>query len=104
MVRLLPKSEIGIWVLFTSVAAIFEMVRNGFIRNPFVALLVSAEGADKNQVTTASLVLHCILGGLLSIILLLGANPLQSFWDAPGIENLFFLYARVVDGGRFMNL
>lgn len=93
MVRMLPKSEIGIWVLFASVTAILEVVRNGFIRNPLVAHLVSVEHKDRDTVITASLALHCMLSGALSILLLLGAKPLEGFWDAQGIENLFLLYA-----------
>jgi lipopolysaccharide exporter len=93
MVRMMPKSDIGIWVLFTSVTTILEMIRNGFIRNPFIAHLVTAEDKDKRTVVTASLFLHGVLGGVVSILLLLGALPLARFWDAPGLDKLFLLYA-----------
>jgi lipopolysaccharide exporter len=93
MVRMMPKSDIGIWVLFTSVTAILEMVRHGFIRNPFITHLVSAEEHEKSAVITTSLVLHCILAGLLSVLLLVTAAPLSRFWDAPGLDKLFALYA-----------
>jgi lipopolysaccharide exporter len=93
MVRMMPKSAIGIWVLFTSVTAILETIRNGFIRNPFVTLLVSAEEKDRASVITSSLVLHCILGVAISLLLLLGAVPLTGFWDAPGLDTLFYLYS-----------
>ncbi len=89
----MPKTEIGIWVLFTSVTAILEMVRHGFIRNPFITLLVGADEKDKKTVITTSLVLHCFLAGLISLLLLLGAVPLSHFWDAPGLDKLFVLYA-----------
>jgi lipopolysaccharide exporter len=93
MVRMMPKSQIGIWVLFTSVTAILETIRNGFIRNPFVTLLVSAEEKDRPSVITSSLVLHCILGVATSLLLLVGALPLTGFWDAAGLETLFYLYS-----------
>src|SRR5687767_15154832 len=93
MVRMMPKSDIGIWVLFTSVTAILEMIRNGFIRNPFITLLVGAEEKDKPSVITSSLALHCILRVLISILLLLGGLPLSGFWHAPGLDRLFFLYS-----------
>jgi O-antigen/teichoic acid export membrane protein len=93
MVRMMPKSEIGTWVLFTSVTAILEMVRHGFIRNPFITHLVSADEKDKKAVITTSLALHCFLAGLISLFLLLGAAPLSHFWDAPGLDKLFVLYA-----------
>jgi lipopolysaccharide exporter len=93
MVRMMPKAEIGTWILFTSVTAILEMVRHGFIRNPFITHLVSADEKDKNTVITTSLVLHCFLAGLISLFLLLGAAPLSRFWDAPDLDTLFVLYA-----------
>jgi O-antigen/teichoic acid export membrane protein len=89
----MPKSEIGIWVLFTSVTAILEMVRNGFIRNPLISSLVSGEEQDRKPLITASLGLHCILGVVVSILLLVGAVPLSGFWNAPELENLFYVYA-----------
>jgi lipopolysaccharide exporter len=93
MVRIMPKEEVGIWVLFTSVTAILEMVRHGFIRNPFITHLVSADEADKKKVITTSLVLHCFLAGGLSILLLIVAVPFSKFWNAPGLDILFGLYA-----------
>lgn len=93
MVRMMPKSDIGIWVLFTSVTAILEMVRHGFIRNPFIAHVVSAPEAQKSSVITTSFVLHCVLAGFISLLLLVGAKPLSLFWDAAGLDILFYLYA-----------
>ncbi len=93
MVRILPQEQVGIWVLFTSVTAILEMVRHGFIRNPFITHLVSADDKDKDAVITTSLVLHCFLAGLISVLLLMAAKPLSVFWDAEGLDTLFALYA-----------
>jgi lipopolysaccharide exporter len=93
MVRMMPKSDIGIWVLFTSVTAILEMVRHGFIRNPFITHVVSADLEKKPVVITTSFILHCLLAGFISIMLLLGAGALGRFWDADGLDTLFRLYA-----------
>src|SRR5688572_13625590 len=43
MARMLSKTEIGIWILFTTVTSVLEMVRAGFIRNPFITHLVDAD-------------------------------------------------------------
>ena len=93
MVRMMPKEAIGIWVLFTSVTAILEMIRHGFIRNPFITLLVAAEKDDKDKIITTSLVLHTALAVVISILLILAAKPLSKFWDAPGLDILFYLYS-----------
>lgn len=93
MVRMLPKADIGVWVLFTSVTAILETIRHGFIRNPFVTHVVSAEDKDRKTVIATSLALHTLLALFISLVLLLGAIPLSHFWDATGLRNLFFIYA-----------
>ena len=93
MVRLMPKSEIGVWSLFLSVTTILELLRNGFIRNPMITHLVSAPTADeKGRIITASWVLHGILVLFTSLILLVAAQPLTRFWDAPHLDILFYIY------------
>lgn len=93
MVRMMPQEEIGVWVLFTSVTAILEMLRNGFIRNPFITHLVSAEDSDKKSIVAASLALHCLLAAIVILFLLIGAVPLTWFWNAADLDILFYVYA-----------
>jgi lipopolysaccharide exporter len=93
MARMMPKSDIGIWVLFASVTAILEMIRVGFIRNPFITHLVSAEEAEKKNIVTASFILHIVLSIIISIVLIGGAAPLANFWSAPSLAGLFLVYA-----------
>jgi O-antigen/teichoic acid export membrane protein len=93
MARMISKSELGIWVLFTSVAAILEMLRNGFIRNPFITYLVSADEDEKENIVTASFILHCLLSVFLAVFILATAVPLANFWNAPELVELFVVYA-----------
>jgi O-antigen/teichoic acid export membrane protein len=93
MVRLVPKEAIGVWVLYTSVTAILEMMRAGFIKNPLISHLVSANDDAKMKVITTSFVLHIFLAFSLSVVLAAAAVPLATFWKSPPLEDLFFLYA-----------
>lgn len=93
MARMMPKSDIGIWVLFTSVTAILEMIRVGFIRNPFITHLVSADEPEKKKILTSSFILHCILSLIISVLLIFGGASLADFWNAPGLGDLFLVYA-----------
>jgi lipopolysaccharide exporter len=93
MVRLLPKSEIGVWSLFISVTSVLELLRNGFIRNPMITHLVSAHTEkDRGDVISASWVLHGMLVGVTSMIMLAIAVPLANFWKAPELDVLFYVY------------
>jgi O-antigen/teichoic acid export membrane protein len=93
MVRMMPQEEIGVWVLFTSVTAILETLRNGFIRNPFITHLVSAEEGEKKSIVSASLGLHCVLAAAVIVFLLALGLPLSRFWNAQNLDILFYVYA-----------
>jgi lipopolysaccharide exporter len=93
MVRLLPKSDIGVWSLFVSVTTILELLRNGFIRNPMITHLVSANSEEeRGRIITASWILHSILVVFSSLILFIAAGPLTRFWEAPQLDFLFYIY------------
>lgn len=94
MVRILSKEEIGVWVLYTSVTSIFEMMRAGFIKNPFISYYVSAKNEEQtSELVTSSVTLHLLLSVVTSLLFVIIAFPLSSFWNAPGLRELFHLYA-----------
>jgi len=89
----MPKEEIGVWSLFISVTTILELLRNGFIRNPLITHMVSASSDDeRGKMITASWILHGGLVVLTSLFLLLSAKPLTTFWNAPQLDILFYIY------------
>ena len=93
LVRIMPKHDIGIWVLFTTITAILEMMRAGFIRNPFITHLVSAAEDQKPTLTTSSLILHCGLALAISGFLGFTAGPMADFWNSPVLRPLILIYA-----------
>jgi lipopolysaccharide exporter len=92
MARMMSESDLGTWVLFTSVTAFLEMIRNGFIRNPFITHLVSADLHEKKYIVTASVVLHCILSAVITAFLFGGGIFMADFWNEPELVSLFFIY------------
>jgi len=93
MVRMMPQEEIGVWSLFISVTTILELLRNGFIRNPLITHLVSADTIDeRGRIITASWILHFLLVIVTSTFLLVSAVPLTRFWNAPQLDVLFYIY------------
>lgn len=90
---MVSPSEIGVWVLFTSVGGILETLRIGFIRTPFVSMLVVAEKGDHAKIVQNSLILHVLLTCLIVIILIVSAEVLAEFWYAENLEKLFYIYS-----------
>lgn len=93
LVRISPPTEVGVWVLFTSVTGILETLRNGFIRNPLISKLVIAEGEEREHIVRASFFLHLILAIVTSLLLLTFGTSLASFWRTETLSELFYLYA-----------
>ncbi len=93
MAHSMNKEDMGVWALFLSVTSVMELVRNGFIRNPFITHVVGAEKKDRNEFTASSLALHGWLTLIIILILLVGARPLSILWKAPVLETLFYIYA-----------
>lgn len=93
LVRIIPPSEVGVWVLFTSVGGILETLRIGFIRTPFVSMLVVAEEREYAKIIQNSLILHILLTCLIGILLLASAEQLAKFWYSENLEQLFYIYS-----------
>ncbi|MBL7843580.1 MAG: flippase [Cyclobacteriaceae bacterium] len=91
--RVIPPSEVGVWVLFTSVGGILETLRIGFIRTPFVSMLVVAEEREYAKIIQNSLILHILLTCLIGILLLASAEQLAKFWYSENLEQLFYIYS-----------
>jgi len=92
LVRMLPPAEVGVWVLFTSVGGILETLRIGFIRIPFISMLVVAKEDERTKIIQGSLVLHVLLTCLVVIILVSCAGLLAKFWHVENLEQLFYIY------------
>lgn len=93
LVRMLPPSEIGIWVLFTSVGGILETLRIGFIRTPYISLLVVSDEGERSKIIQSSLMLHIFLTCTIAVALSIFAKSLATFWHAEDLELLFYIYS-----------
>lgn len=92
LIRLLSKTDFGIWALFITVTAIIEVARNGFIQNAQVKFLAGAKEEDGPAIITASFVLNAGLT-LFSILFLLSCAPLfAKIWHAKELLGMFVLY------------
>src|SRR5262245_30037611 len=83
LLRMLDKTDWGIWALFGSVTATVEVARNGLIQNALVKHLASSPKEDHGNITTASFVLNLILTSF-SVLFLIGFSGwLSRTWSAP---------------------
>lgn len=93
LARMLPKSDFGVWVLFASIVSIIETLREGFIKNPFIAHLASCEPVQRDKMASSSFFLNAVYSFFISVILLLVAIPLENFWAASQLSVLLRIYA-----------
>lgn len=92
LIRILSKHDFGAWVLFFTVAALMEMIKHGFVRNPLIRYLTIASEEDSPKIQTASLYLNALIGIFEVSLLILSALFLPDFWKAPQLTSLFLIY------------
>ncbi|RED95656.1 flippase [Marinoscillum furvescens] len=92
LVRMLPQEGYGVWMLFVSVTTLIHTIREGFFKKPLIRFLGKLEGVERRRLQGSSFILNLAFAGASSLILAVGANGLQRVWDAPGLEQLFYIY------------
>ncbi|NMM47230.1 flippase [Flammeovirgaceae bacterium KN852] len=92
LIRLLPKYDYGIWVLFVSLTSILEVIRNGFIRNPLVKHVTSHDKSEYDEICSASWVLNLGYTVLVTLLILVFRFPLESLWNASGLSEILMIY------------
>lgn len=91
LVRILSKNDFGVWVIFLSILALSESIRNAFIYNPLLRYLNSAEEDEKKDIITASLALNLLAAGIISVVFVALAFTINYFIDAPQMSAMFLV-------------
>jgi len=92
LVRVLPKNQFGIWVLYLTVVTFAEMIRNGMTNNALVKFLSGQKGDEYKRIATASLFIFITTGVLGYLIIVALSGTLSSMWSAPTLKPLLYLY------------
>lgn len=92
LARMLPKGEFGVWVLFTTLVSLLEIMREGFIKNSFIAHFASCDPLKRDRIASASFFLNAVYSVGISALLLVVAVPLENFWSASQLSALLKIY------------
>ncbi len=83
LARGLTKEAFGIWVVFNTVTAFFEVARIGLQQNALVKFLSTHEGEEAAKIGTASMFNNIILSVCSVIILFFAGNWIGQILNAP---------------------
>ncbi len=92
LARTLTKEDFGAWVLFMAIVSIVEVARVGLMQNGLVKYLATAKEGEYERISTASLVLHLIITGLVVVLFAGLAYPVATVMHLPVLSKLFFIY------------
>ncbi len=93
LIKVLTKSEYGIWTTFLVIATLLEVSRNGLIKAPIIRFLNDCEETDKPHIFTASLFIN-IMVALLGAGLMIALNDFAAQQlNAPPLSTLLTYYA-----------
>jgi len=91
--RALTKNEFGVWVLFTGLVSVLETLREGFVKQPFIAFMPALEAKGRDEAGTTAFYLNAIYSIAITVMLVLIAHSLEVFWDAAPLALLLKIYA-----------
>jgi len=91
LVRMLPKNDFGIWIIYLSILALSESIRNAFIYNPLLRYLNSVDEKRKPQIISASLVLNLLAACIISLVFVILAYTIDYLMDAPELRPMFLI-------------
>lgn len=93
LIKVLDKSDYGIWTTFLVIATLLEVSRNGLIKIPLIRFLNNCEEEDKPKIFTASFLIN-ISVAFLGAILMLCFNDFAAIQlNAPPLASLLTHYA-----------
>ncbi len=86
LIRELPKAEMGVWTLFLTLTAIFEMTKTNLLKNAHIKYVSgSLEGTEKAVIASSSLVINATIS-LLFILLIIAFSGALGHWLGTGVE------------------
>ena len=91
--RILTKEQVGIWVIFLTIASIIEVARIGLLQNALVKFLTSAKEEDYPKIVTASFFINLVFTALTITFLLACSSFVANFYAQPELEMLLKIYA-----------
>ena len=92
LIRILDKSEFGVWALFLTVTSVLETIRIGLLKNGFIKYYNSTESSQHGEILSASLILNVIITAVNIILVVVFAKWVSNLWEAPQLELMFYLY------------
>lgn len=95
LIRILDKSDFGVWVLLQTIAALIEMARLGFIQNAQIKFSAGTDDSEFRKINTSAFALNIFITAATVIILASIARPLSILWNAPQLEWMLYVYCIV---------
>lgn len=92
LVRVLDKAEMGIYALFFTIITIFEVTRDGLIKNGLIRFINISNKIDNAKIQSAALILSFGYTLIFVCIILFSAKPLSIYWDSPQLAEMLYIY------------
>lgn len=89
------KEEYGTWVLFSTVATLIEVARNGFTQEALIKYLTSADKNERGKINTAVFCINMACTLVIVVVLFFLGPWFEKIWDAPEMAHIFQIYSIV---------
>lgn len=93
LVRLINEHQMGVWALFLGISTMLEMLRNGLLKSAFVKYYTESENSLKPVILSSSFAINIVYSVVVSAILLLCADLIGSWFNAPELVPMMKILA-----------
>ncbi|WP_316788111.1 flippase [Pedobacter frigoris] len=92
LVRLLNKTDYGIWGIYMQTVIILEVIRNGLIQSALIKFISGSDKSEHNHIFSASLTISVTLTLVCVILIFAFAGTFARLLKAPELESIFYIY------------
>lgn len=93
LLRILDKDIMGIYVLYFTIITVFEVTRDGLIKNATIRYIRLSDKINSNLIQTTALLFNLIYSVLFAFIIVLFADKLSSIWDIKELAHVLKIYS-----------
>ena len=92
LVRVLSKDEMGIYALFFTIITIFEVTRDGLVKNALIRFINISPQEDNSLIQSTALILSLVYTLFFISLVLFGAKYLSIYWNTPQLTDMLYVY------------
>lgn len=92
VVRMVSKSDFGVYALFLQITGILEVSKESMVKNGLIKFLASSDKLEHTKIITSSFIINLLFSIIIIITLIILAFTLSDYWKSEDLQWMFLIY------------